>query len=210
MPKQIKTIYEYFNEYTKEEIDNAISKLTDDEKELMRIRYGSDLNNPTQEPLNKDNYYKFYHKLIPKLKRLLANPNQEINIKKVTRKKKNITNNTKVITEHNIKTTHNETEIIMDDYLKVLKLLKEPSYKEMMNKYTLKEIVIISLKLGYINGKYFSTKDIAQFLEINEQEIIDTTKKFLLEYKEKLNHIIDDMIKITEDKKDIITRKLNK
>ena len=88
MPKQIKTIYEYFNEYTKEEIDNAISKLTDDEKELMRIRYGNDLNNPTQEPLNKDNYYKFYHKLIPKLKRLLANPNQEINIKKVTRKKK--------------------------------------------------------------------------------------------------------------------------
>ena len=213
MPKKIKTIYEYFNTYTKDEIDNAIAKLNEEEKELIIIRYGNDLNNPTQEPLSKDNYNKFYHKLIPKLKKLLANPNQEITRKKTTRKKKNINDSSKektTTTNSDITTTNTETTIQADDYLKILELLKDPSFKEIMNKYNIKEIVIISLKLGYINGKYFSTKDISDFLEIEEQEVIDTTKKFLIEYKEKLNQIIDNIIQITEDKKDIITKKLNK
>jgi len=197
--------------YTKEEIDIAIEKLTPEEKDLLKIRYGNDLSNPTPQILNKNERQKFYYSLIPILKKLLANPNKEIK----SRKKKNINKNsqkeedTKIV-NNDITNENHESQMTMDDYIKILELLQKPYFKEIMHKYSIKETVIISLKLGYINNKYFSTKAISEFLGIEEQEIIDTTKKFLLEYKEKLNEIIDNMIQITENKNDIITKKLNK
>ena len=54
--------------------------------------------------------------------------------------------------------------------------------------------MIISLKLRYIAGKYFSTEAIAQFLGIEEVEVIETTKKALLVYKENLNSVLDTAI----------------
>ena len=87
-----------------------------------------------------------------------------------------------------------------DDYLKILELLKTPSFTNMMNVYSPKEAMIVSLKLGYIDGKFFSNSTISEFLGIEEQEIIDITKKILLASKERLNHIIDEIItSITEE-----------
>jgi len=46
----------------------------------------------------------------------------------------------------------------------------------MMSKLTPKETVIILLKSGYVDGKYFQTESIAQFLEIEEKEVMETKK----------------------------------
>ena len=64
---------------------------------------------------------------------------------------------------------------------------------------TTKESIIISLKLGYVDGKYFSTESIAQFLGIEEKEVIETTKKILLLYKDNINSIIDKLIECVTD-----------
>lgn len=69
----------------------------------------------------------------------------------------------------------------------------------MMNILSVKESVIISLKLGYIDGKCFTTESIAKFLEIEQDEVRETTKKALLLYKKNINQLLDNAIKIVSD-----------
>ena len=76
-------------------------------------------------------------------------------------------------------------------YIKMLDLLKTPSFTQLMQVLTMKEIVIIALKLGYIDDKYFSNDTIAEFLGIDQQEVIDTTTKALLLYKDSFDQFID-------------------
>ena len=85
--------------------------------------------------------------------------------------------------------------------MKILELLRTPSFGEMLSTLSVKEAIIISLKLGYVDGKYFSTESIANFLAIEENEVIETTKKVLLLYKDNINQFIDTAIDVVTDKK---------
>ena len=75
MPKRLKTIYEYFNEYTREQIGEMLKKLSEEEMNLIKARYGEDLNNPVPRKLSKEQTNKFYGSLVPKMKRLLSKAN---------------------------------------------------------------------------------------------------------------------------------------
>ena len=71
---KVKTIYEYLSDYTKEEIDEVIGKLLDKDRELLRLKYGDDLDNPVLIVSDKQQAkldYNFYN-LIRKIKRLLV------------------------------------------------------------------------------------------------------------------------------------------
>lgn len=219
MPKRLKTIYEYFNEYTREQIDEMLKKLSEEEMNLIKARYGEDLNNPVSRKLSKEQTNKFYGSLVPKMKRLLSKAN--------TVGKSKIKNNllSKPLNENcfcHVETPKTEDEIVQqnveiiteDDYFRLLELLRTPAFSKMVNMYSPKEIMIASLKLGYVDGKCFSNSAISEFLGIETQEIIDTIKKILLTYKDKINSIIDDTLKIIEDGGEIISptlvRKKNK
>lgn len=89
-----------------------------------------------------------------------------------------------------------------EDYIKVLELLRTASFNQMINALTIKEAVILSLKLGYIDGKYFTTESIAEFLGIESSEVIETTKKILLVYKDNINSFLDKAIAIATDEVD--------
>lgn len=81
--KDYSNIYNFFNQYTKDEIDSAIENLTEKEQGLIRKRYGDDLTNPIFTKLNpKENNY-FYNALIPKMKEMLESPNLKIEPKKI-------------------------------------------------------------------------------------------------------------------------------
>ena len=73
MSRKLQSIYEYFSEYSEEIIDNVISNLSTEEKELLVIRYGEDLHNPCpKEEWNNNKYrYQFYKLLLPKIRTLL-------------------------------------------------------------------------------------------------------------------------------------------
>lgn len=64
-----------------------------------------------------------------------------------------------------------------------------------------KETVIVSLKFGLVDGKYFSTDTIANFLEIEITEVLETVKKVLLLYKENMNQAIDHVLESIEPTK---------
>ena len=89
-----------------------------------------------------------------------------------------------------------EEKVTKEDCLKMLELLRTPTFMQMMGPLTAKEAVIISLILGYIDGKYFSTESIANFLGIEEKEVIESTKKVLVLYRDNLNSFLDAIIKL--------------
>ena len=101
------------------------------------------------------------------------------------------------------------SNISKDDCLKLLELLRSPSFSQMMNALSVKECVIISLKLGYIDGKYFTTESIAKFLEIEQDEVRETIEKVLLLYKENINRFLDDVIKTVSDELNILIKHKN-
>ena len=110
------------------------------------------------------------------------------------------------------KSEHNDTatNVVVSNDLseKILGLLRTTTFKDMLEVLSPKESVIISLKLGYVDGKYFTNKSIANFLGIVEEEVRETIKKVLLLYKDNINEIIDHLISlVTGNKED--TLKLN-
>ena len=73
MGRRLQTIYEYFSDYSVQEIDDMIHSLSSEEKLIIRSRYGNDFHNPQpSENWGKENSKKYYGKLIPKMKRLLS------------------------------------------------------------------------------------------------------------------------------------------
>ena len=74
----------------------------------------------------------------------------------------------------------------------------------MMSVLSSKEAIIIALKLGYVDEKYFSTKSIADFLDIDEDEVRETTKKILFLYKENINQLIDEVVDIATEQRKIL------
>lgn len=201
MSKKAQSIYEYFNEYTKEQIDETINSLTEEERLLVYKRYGNNLTNPVKAKLTKEENDKFYGSIIPKIKRKL----------KAMKKRQTIP--LKPIVELNDTEPEETTEepITKEDYLKMLELLRSPKFSKMLNKYSAKERMVISLKLGYIDGKCFSTEAISKFLEIPEKEIISLTHKVLLEYQEMINSIFQGTIKmVTEKQEEKVFKKTKK
>lgn len=232
MTRRLQSIYEYFKFYTREQVDEMLSKLTEEERKLVIIRYGEDLDNPVSGKLTKEQSEKFYGSLVPKMKRLLANPTGE---RKPRQKKEKVqliqdqpvvesksvisetcqlsqeqsesverelitkTSNLEDIPIESVSTSSDKREMAKEDYIKILELLRTPTFTQMMSVLSVKESVIISLKLGYIDGKYFSTESIARFLGIEEAEVIETTKKILLLYKETISNFIDQAITFTTE-----------
>lgn len=83
-------------------------------------------------------------------------------------------------------------EMTKDDYVKILELLKTPTFYELMTKLPAKKAIIIALRLGYIDNKYFSIESIATFLGIEKEEVRQTTIEILNFHKQNLNNIIDN------------------
>lgn len=74
--KKIKTIYELLNDYSKEEIDKVICNLKDKDKELLKIRYGDDLEVPNPSfSITKAQTEYFYNALLPMIRKKLRNNN---------------------------------------------------------------------------------------------------------------------------------------
>ena len=160
---KLQTIYQYFKDYTKEQVDAMLEKLTEEERVLITYRYGEDLSNPTAGKLTKEQTNKFYGSLVPKMRRLLSNPNKERKPRKKEQelqKKESKSEYIPVASTIPIPSeTQNDSKNITKEACEtVLELLRTPTFNQMMSVLSVKEAIIISLKLGYVDGKYFSTE----------------------------------------------------
>ena len=65
--KQIRTIYERFNKYNKDQLETVINELSARDKMLISLRYGDDLNNPDNTNWNSKFDDEFYGVIIPRI-----------------------------------------------------------------------------------------------------------------------------------------------
>lgn len=223
-------IYSFFKEFTKEQVDASIEKLPEEDKVIINLYqngekldqkqtsrlYGSifrkigkllrDPNYKMRTRKNKTENHEFDNS--PYAKTLLESVESEKGkVELVAKTTPVIVSNEEA--EH-VKDENQETntpqvcdtfELTKDDCIKMLELLKTPTFEKMMTTLSIKDAVIISLRLGYIDGKYFSQKSIADFLGITEEEVRETTEKILLLYRDSINTIIDNAIDVINDKK---------
>ena len=61
---KLKTFYQYFKGYNKDQIDNAISLLSDKEKRLLILKYGDNLEQPNLDNLNYEQTKKIFKSII--------------------------------------------------------------------------------------------------------------------------------------------------
>lgn len=199
---KLKTIYQIFDNYSKEQIDLVISRLNEEDKNLIKLRYGEDLENPVTSVEWKSSYSpKLYGNLFPKMRRylnkmILGEDNENNKVDDIVSEKD----------ESNVQQINSKNEFSKDDYVKILELLKTPTFSEIMQFLPPKEAVVIALRLGYVDDKYFTSKSIADFLGIEEIDVMEITKKVLLVYKENINNIIDNAIDIATEENNVLKK----
>lgn len=194
--KQIKPIYDYYKDYSKEEIDVVLEKLDDSEKKLLQRRYGNN-SCDSQEliTLNLEESKKFYCILIPKIQRMLSTPNYKSRERKHIEVKKpnveffsNANHTLDIILNDNLITVDRVNINVDEDnpqYVNILNYFKTDNFCEMTKKRPLKDCIVASLKLGYADGNYYSTSYIANFLGESEEKVNLLFQKILLDEKEK-------------------------
>ena len=209
--KSRSNIYDYFSEYEKGEIDEVIEGL--DEKSLMvlHIKYGEDFANPVNGTLSEDDKKFIQGCVFPKIKRrLMKKKTIAIKEKIASDNKKTISCNEESsvlvdktssdkentgISELKIESENN----VRDEYIRSLEIFNRDEFKEITKTKSIKEIIVLSLAFGYVDDKYFFANSIASFLGIEQEEVTTIIKSGVVEYKEKLNGIIDKSLdKMTE------------
>lgn len=212
--KTSKNIYEIFSNqgYSKEELDEAIKCLSKSYIDTLKSRYGQDLMGVPTAKLDKKERSRLYTAIFGRLKKELQKNRERSVIP--TSKVEDIVNETtnesveeyvNIPSEENVnvrdeevKTTHENTnDTSINEYKMLLELLKASTFNDMLKVLTPKDAVIVCLRLGYIDNKYFTSESIANFLGIDTLEVTETTKKVLLLYRDNINKIIDTAIENT-------------
>jgi len=214
--KPKKSIIQKFIEkgYTKEQIETVIQELSDKHKEGIKIMDGEDLEHPVKNPkATKQDSQLYYGTILPTIERKLKSKfGSKEEIPKEQKRKPRKQKGTVVkgetssdappvatvkedITLTSAPEVPSQKETITkEEYIRILGLLKTPSFKELMTELNPKSAIIIALRLGYVDGKYFSSESIANFLGIEESEVRETTIEILNLYKNSLNGFIDTAV----------------
>lgn len=177
----LKSIYEYFDDFSREDVDSVLDDLNEFDKKLVFLRYGEDLDNPVSTTLfGEEETKKFYGALVPRMRKKLyalqeeAKPNNKNNIKQDI-----------FLTESLV------TELNRDEYTKLIQILKKPDVIGVMTGLSMKEKIIVSLRLGYVDGKHFSVDAISDFLGLSNHDIIKTSVEFMTKHSDKVDSILN-------------------
>lgn len=177
----LKSIYEYFDDFSREDVDSVLDDLNEFDKKLVFLRYGEDLDNPVSTTLfGEEETKKFYGALVPRMRKKLyalqeeAKPNNKNNIKQDI-----------FLTESLV------TELNRDEYTKLIQILKKPDVIGVMTGLSMKEKIIVSLRLGYVDGKHFSVDAISEFLGLSNHDILKTSVEFMTKHSDKVDSILN-------------------
>lgn len=210
------SLYQLLFRYKKEEIDYAITKLRPDEKELVEARFGKDLKTPNINELTKAETSRLFRVIIPKMEKILYsitrsrnNSNRETaNPSVLTQKKmvlcnylengsspntvdfsKNGLNDLElgyVIGVLKVKLESTDNNYKREAYLQLMNFLYSNEFSEMLDSLSVREAVLVVLKTGLVNEKYYTNEDLTSILGIDEYQLNDLIKKVLLIYRNKL------------------------
>lgn len=168
--KKILTIYALLNS-NKEEVDELLLELTNEEKLLMFYANGEDLNNPVRIKDWTDEMEVRYKLLQRKLRMLL----------KV--KKEKMTNITPVVGSNNSASSlvqNLENPVYKELETDIVRKVESKEFFVALKKLTLKENMVILLRFGFVDGVCYPVLSIATFFGISVEEIYEIMRKVLL------------------------------
>ena len=163
---RLQSIYELFRGYSKEDIDKVILELTENERELVLLRYGKDLENTDITNLTTEQIITFYTIIIPKIRVLLEKLNSKCQNSEQSELEEN-----DVKTSALLANQKKDSISSLDDYQNILKSLKANILSQRLNELSVEGAVIVALEA------------IAELLNIDEDEVINATKRVLMGYR---------------------------
>ncbi len=187
--KTEKTIYDYFKEYKKEDIDLAIKYLSFEDKYLIYLKYGWDLNNPNSSNWKIEYNYIFINGILPRIKKQLL-LNYKKRIEDYLNCPDELENDFKDINIHLLKTL----KIIMQE-------LRKDEYKSLFEMYSVKEILIVLL-VKKLNNNY-NRNDILKLFNMEYEEFISIARKMLIALKFQEKDNFENVTNALEDKKEM-------
>lgn len=163
---ELQSIYELFKGYSKEDIDKVILGLTEKERELVLLRYGKDLEKNDITNLTTEQIITFYTFLIPKIRVLLEKLNSKCQNSEQSELEEN-----DVKTSALLVSQEKDSISSLEDYQNILKSLKANILSQRLNELSVEGAVIVALEA------------IAELLNIDEDEVINATKRVLMGYR---------------------------
>lgn len=165
--KYLQSIYEYFDEFDKMTIDSVISTLNPDERSLLTLRYGDDLENPVSHGLSKRDASRFYGSLMPRMRKKLESMNFPSTLEKEEKDEDDVVDNVSYLNDEvTICNDFNRT-----DYIKLINIIKVPEYKLVINELGVKTTMIMSIYFGLVDGKQFSIEAISKFFNTTPNDV---------------------------------------
>ena len=186
--------YKWFNEYNKEEVDKDIGNLPEKYLKIVHKRYGEDLENPTPQKLTTNETAKFHQSIRKNIASLLLDGNNKDSNNEVVKEEYHQNTNNQESSLEQKESVEVKNYITEEDIANTLKIFEKEEFIELTKELPMKDSIIISLKLGYVDGKQFTTSAISSFFNITEQEVIDATRSGLELFKSKFNEIVDQSI----------------
>ena len=232
--RKIKTIYQFFYEYTKEEVNRVIASLDEKYTKIIYLKYGNDLENPIiATKLDKSQAGYFYSCVIPKIRRELIKNKKNNYIPK---------NNSRIINIplKDLLVSMNIIDIIIlylkdgkfnksynNEEIKKILFIDDKAIEEALNKLKnpktikeiecsgeidiehltnlngmnlinilchldIKEFIVLTLFLGYVNGYYYKIIEISKLLQVDEKVVREILKSALIKYKEGINKLLNN------------------
>ena len=170
--KQIETIYNLYSKYTKNEVDDAISRLSEYDRKKIILRYGENLYNPQRSPeYTKEDSEYFIRVILPKLDRMLKDKNysekNKISVKVLVPIGKKVAE-TNVVAENKPEKKKNKTliEMFSDIDVEDLKILVSILPKNFKNVIYLKHTKELN---DYV---YFNHNDKNKYTSIYDEAIM--------------------------------------
>lgn len=180
----IKSIYEYFKDYTSDQIDYALNFLDDKSKNILYLKYGSDLKNPIKRKLTAIQERKLYDKVLPRLTNILET----------------------IYPENKLYNNHIKTETCNI----LLSLFKMKPFIKLQQEIPYETLISGLLESGYVDNIRYTNEAIAAFLNRTKEEVnilnLDFNK--MIYQNQLLKDIIDNRIKYLELAKEKNTRKI--
>lgn len=196
--KKLKTLYECLDEFTEEEVNDYINKLNQDLRDAYKKRYGEDYKHPSVESMSREDRQKLNGHLSYMRKRLKQQhkkKQQSENLEQNTQPKQtlqpqNIQQQNTEIKKKKVKVKKLEvsetTETLREQKMKINRI-KSHLLESQIKSLPWKEQMVATCYVGYIDDLFYSPEYIADFYNIDKENVLKIIDGVLTTYKEDTN-----------------------
>lgn len=195
--RDLTNAYTCFSGDSKETVDFALSLLTQEERDVLDIRWGE--NRRPFASVKERN--KFFQVVLPKLEKNVIDIREgRITISVDTKNKlpeetpSSTTLQSKLVDEQDdifVSMPTLSTEFTKEDYEALRAYISRPEYQDAIKTLPLEECIIAALSLTMIGNKPVSFATLAELFGVKEKEVEEIAKKGLFALKEKFDTHVD-------------------